>query len=1811
MAISMTLTAQTDWTQFDHLMSEASYKSAFAFAEKVYNGRADGATRLAAAYHMSLAASHYQEDARDSAEARFRALLPTLPPLEKALCHAFLGEYDSALTASEVLKDTPVESIAMYCYGESTQNMTPTAYDVVALMAQDRGNLTPQQRVDLQRQVLTFHAGDSVGLRLWHELRLLDLMEGVPNHPVDDAQIEQTIDRYRSSRNPRLALLYVRMARRLEGREDYLGALRWCDSAVMLAPQSEGGVQAANIKGEILQRQVSVEVKGLTVAPGVGSLQRVRYRNTDHLWFRVVPYVEDFQYGDRKTNKLLSLKPLKQWDVSVPGDDGHRYVETCLDFPPFDAGNYILMVCPTSDFKKDGFMAYEFNVTDLYIIQSHQQGLVLDRSTGRPIVGQQLRLERSNYKTPSRVLQTVVTGSDGRYRFTITDEMWGDSVKAERGGFHFASRYFQYGNHADSTMRLHSELRTDQPIYRPGDTVRMAVLFYRSNGVDAQVAAGQVVEAAFLDPNGKEVSTEKLTADDYGIAHTTFAVPVDRLPGQYSIRLVADGLQEGYAAVRVEEYKQPKFMVTLGASASEAPRFGSPLKVEGMAASYSAVPVGGAKVHYTVVRRQLGYWWWRWWGVVKEEQVSEGELTTSADGSFDIVFTPWPDSTVELSDKPTFEYAVRVDVTDLNGESHPAETSVRVGFRNAFLSLEEGCTMDNLKVLYRDINGQPLPGKPSVLVERLQQPDVPLLDHPLLKAGVRPNMSAEAFRKMFPRLAYSTEYNDMSRWPGTPTSDYRPSGVYRITLSAPDADTVVEYRTVVRATARKVPSQQLLWAEVDKSSAEVGEKVTLRLGTRFKGVEAYYLLRVADRELDFRRITLDDELVSIAIGVDSAMLGGFQIDVTTVMEGIEERFSKWVEVPYSHKKLKVEISTFRDKLLPGEQEEWTVRVTGNQGAEESALILTMYDDALNSYGSSYPWGFSPWRINYSMPWTTVQFSQDILYRLTQFRYQNYRGRYPNVWTLKEALPSYYGFSGIRLYKSAAARGAVTANSMVVVEEEAAMDMAMADSKEAAPMAEEVTQQASDEGGTNPEVTLRSNLATLAFFAPDLRTDSDGTATYRFTVPDLLTRWNVRGMAVTRDIKIGTLDRTLVTSKPLMVQPNLPRFLRSGDSLSLLAKVVLADAAAEPVEVAVDFLLTDAATGDILCHHTEHIALTTTAQVAFPVEVPHNVYVATYRIVAHAEGMSDGEQGQVPVVTNRQAVTVSQALYINGVGEKHYAMPEWLVDDASREPLLLAAELTSNPLWLAVKVMPYLHDLANPSTPYLANQLYVNTLGKTLLEKLDVLAHLDKLLENKESRLSLNQDVKQTLLQATPWVCAAESEESQMQAVRHYFDSDALAAQRTALATQLAERQNSDGGWSWMPDGKSSLWVTQQVLRQLAGQDLVPPSLTRKALAYIDREQQRHYERYIKPYLKRGYSCAPTDIDYLYTRSFYGKATTEAYRFYYSNALKQYPRYENLYSQAQLALIFHRHGDRKAALDLLRRLKEKSLTSDEMGLYWRDNRSGWFWYSRPIETQALLIQAFADIDPADSLAIGQMQQWLLKQKQTTHWGNERATAEAIRALVLRSDANDRATASMTLFGQPLTATATGLEGYRSQRWTGAALDTLRQSGSSDIVVRKDDKGIAWGAVYYQFTDDMDRIPSTDMGITVRRTYLRSKASAADTVPLRVGDRVKVRIDIQCDRAMDYLELVDGRPSCTEPLSTRAGWRWNDGLAYYISVNRTDTRCYIEHLDKGKYWFEYEVYITNPGHFLSGPLTMQCMYAPEFRATAPAQRIEVAP
>ena len=1826
-----TLSAQTDWKKIDNLIVNKSYKTAYTQAEALFKKTTNSTDLLTAAWYMTRAAAEYQEDCYDSSIARYRSILPRLEPLDRAVCYAFLGINDSALLDEELLKRTPSDRIRHFCEKTESKgvNLTPTAFDVVA---QSILNNDPYNQPLLQK-LIDFHRDDNDYIRMSLDMQMLDILASNPNEMSQEKCLQGYINKYRGSNCPLLTQFYQRMARYLDNNDRKVEALRYCDTAIALFPKSFGGGNCANLRSTICREYIGFNYSSEgTAYPDRPSLHSLSCNNLSRIHFAVYPF------KGKDVDKFIKRLPkaVHRWSLEVNDDGSHNAHDLIFSVPALPMGRYVLMASADEKFNDgDAYMALE--CCDFAICNvGNGEFMMLDVVSGAPIKGQKVVLL---YYYEKKTFDTVSTQADGR--FSIPANKYVESLCIERGGVTFERNVWTYGRETleERKQNVDAHVVFDRPIYRPGDTVHYAAVLYKTDRVDGRVASNRGVTLKIYDPFRNNVERLSLFADDHGVVSATFVLSKDAMPGNWSADL-SSGDYSTHSYFRVEEYKQPKFMVSLE-QPKVAPAFGQTYTLRGLAKAYSGANISDAKVKYTVSRTCNMF---RRNGTSTDTSFTDSTVT-AADGSFEIPFTPMPDTSLYALYRPVYRYTVRVDVTDLNGETHNASYSVHVGYVNKQISLADNKERTNelpaIRYSYSDLNGNPLEGDITLKIELLRLPD-PVKLTPLV---IRNNPQAEMtlgrdeFLRLYPNYAYSAQENRLDNWQtdwshhmqhhadgskSTYSVDLKdmklPSGEYRIVATVGEvADTL--YVTLVHPRSRTLPTADLLWMDAPQE-AEVGTTCTVRYASAFDGTQVFYVLTGPDgQEIDSRWLTADRRIRSISIPVDSSLLGSFKVQFVTIRDGVPWLDYRTVTVPFTHKKLVVDIATFRDKLQPGEQEEWTIKVKGGEQGTESTLLMTMYDDALNSYGGQPRWQFYPWRYgnhpltlwNQFRPLTTPYYQEiNLLHydiadyyklNLAEGLFRRYDGVEVFAISMDESRAvksTARGESGmVTMQGNVRKRTGVNVNSAkmavqtadaVELEEEAALEAPAADLVETS------------------EVKLRSNLSTLAFFVAGLHTDSAGTAIYRFRVPELLTRWSIKGLAFTDDLKIGTLDKSLVTQKPLMVQPNIPRFLRHGDSIVLMAKVVnLTD---NDSQVRVMFTLSDQNTPMILKEQIVAVSAQGSTQVLFPIsDLPRDLYVATYEITARTldeQGpqYSDGERGQIPVVSDRQAVTLSQPIYINGVSEKDFTFHLSPLTSTA-EPHFLGAELVSNPIWLAIKSMPYLQETGNPSNLYLANRLYVNTLGQGILKGFKGLKSLNDLADTSNTRLKINEDVKQTLLEATPWLRDAESEVEQRQAIANYFDSTRMAEELERIQNQLDARQNSDGGWSWMPDGESSLWVTEQVLKRinLSTYQLIN---IEKALAYIDREEQRHYEKYIKPYLKKGYKWSPDNIDYLYTRSHYGNGKTEAYKFYYGNALKNYKSYNGLYTQAQLALIFQRHGDKKAALDIIRRLKEKSLESDEMGMYWRDNKSGWCWYERPIETQALLIQAFAEVTPQDTTSIALMQQWLLKQKQTNHWGNDRATVEAIKALLVQNTPstpilqNNQIT--LKVCGTELSAPSEGLEGYRSQRWQGPALDSIISLNDSTITLRKETPGIAWGAVYYQYTDDMDKIPSSESGITLKRSYFPEGN-------WKVGDRVKVHIEISCDRTMEYLELIDGRPSCVEPVSTRSGWNWNQGLRYYVEVKNTATHCYINRLEKGKYVVEYDVFVTNPGTFLAGPVTLQCMYAPEFRATAPAERFVI--
>ena len=1864
-----------------------------------------------------------------------------------------ITNHRSQFTALDVLKEVP--SAGYKCLltnfeGDSSgYDLTPTLYelfvrkcvqdlsesyfyaknDIVRIIALQEAFVEyykQKPQTDANRAILIH---EEITLAALKSERAIDL--GGSRQAEMMGMYEDILSRYAwhggpdSSRCSELARVYAKIARLMADRPDCNTALAYCDSAIARYAGSVGAAECRNIRQQILQEELSLyggNGGNVCTQPAYRSdvmdgqpawgLEYLTAKNVDKAYFRIVAMPSEKQ--KREESYYLKEKPLASWSQELGDSADHLSHDYYVYVPELPAGKYVLMASSQEDFAGRGFvttvLVREEAAFRLLETTDSVMGYLLDLQTGAPISGQKVTLTSADWK---KEVQTATTDADGffvlpavrEYRsYVLQTTLRGHEVKQSLWG-----RSRRQQDYRDRKLFF------DRPIYRPGDTVHFTILSTRVEGNRKGTAvAGDTLRCLVADPNRDTKDSVMLVTDAHGQATHQYVVDAEALPGRWSIS--AQGMYGGFV---VEAYKQPKFAVTMDVANTYdktnkpvSPQVGDTLVVEGTAASYAQVPLAGAMVKYSICRQPLSLFRGRPWNRGGKVTVKSDTITADAEGRFRIAFVAEGDTLVDKVSRTAYFYTVDAEVTDLDGETHSATVQCAVGTKAGYIVLDLPNSCDSLEALhfqYKDLNGNPITGRLQVRVDRLEVPKRSRMSVSASKSGTeyKHTMREEEFYRHYPLWAYDSKQCDMEGWPvaqtvygaacdaeeKTQNSVSLPKlreGCYRVIVTDGSVSDTA-YTDYMPAGVTEAHSSKLLWSDISTSKAEVGETVTVRVGSRYRDVWVLYTLAAGDNLLERRFVRLDDNVETLTVKVTEQMLGGFAVSLTAVKGGIDEGGKYHVSVPFTHKMLDVETATFRDKLAPGQQETYTFTISPKKrlgemaGGMKSALLatpalqweaslmLTMYDAALDSYRGRLQYAWSPWRSQTSLSAHYLSLSN--YFYVPNFLHGE---RMPDVpsprspffgWTLRTLYGDIYmdayiesgknfavesvvasvggvGYNdNANAMRKAAPRVAKAALAEVEVEEESVTVMEVSEMPDA--ILDEAPQPV-------PEVVhMRTNLSTLAFFEPQLRTDTNGSLVYSFTAPDLLTTWDLCGFAWTDDLATGTIEKRLVTQKPLMVQPNMPRFLREGDEAQLLAKVSNLTDTAMTVSVTFEFAIA----GQPLQTGFRQLVLKPHAveSVTFPVKATVGGVMATYKIVARATNHSDGEQGPLPILTNRQAVTTSLSMFHNGTDTKHYAL--LLPLSSTAQPVGFTVEYTANPFWLAVQTLPFLSDRENPSTIYLANSLYVNTLGKTVADRYPELKQCAAEASDTSSLLFANADIKGTLLSETPWLRAGQNEAERLRRIASYYDADALQRQLKETADKLAASQLADGSWPWMPEGRyGSRYVTQYILRTLAplavgGADDAAQQSTRqpapnqfsikKALAYIDDEMYDSY-RDIQKLQRRNQDLViePDGLDYLYTRSFYdaklSKKQQEAYDFFYGNAKKHIDNYKDLYSQALLALVFQRHGDTKLAHTLVERIVEKALFSDEMGMYWRDNRSGWFYYQRPIETQALLIQAFREVGPdVADLFVPSMQQWLLKQKQTTSWNSDIATLHAIQALQTNgTDAGYSAENGVAILVEPDTlhfpigksvttyydSLATPKTGAGYIRHTYRADSLLALQGVQNIrvavVPQRDGNGsgsqMGWGALYYQYTEQMDKVEASSMGITLeQKLYVVGTDGSlrpTDGTDLAVGDHVRLVLNMACDRNMEYVQLRRFRASCFEPVSTTSGWVWH-GLSYYVAVSNSHDDLYINRLDKGKYVIESDYYVTNPGTFTLAPSVMQCLYAPEFRATTQGSRLYV--
>lgn len=1654
--------------------------------------------------------------------------------------------------------------------------------------------------------------------------------------------------------------------------------------------KNQGWANSFNLLQQITKASFSFETEKVNL-PGQPFRALVKYTNISNLYLRLIKADDKLQQELSSNNGvnsfwnlLLEAPPVRVWQQSLPAtaDLQEHAVEIKVDGLP--AGAYYLVAATGKQFQKQNNalaaqLVYSSNIS--YISQGNSF-FILHRQSGHALAGAKVDVYRQHYdyKTSKYIKtkqQTFIADKNGFFKIEKDDESKTNynyfldiSYGGERLTLDDNNHYFSYYDNEkeepDTVKKIF--FFTDRAIYRPGQTVYFKGIVVSRQQKQPELAAGFKTQLFLMDANGNDVDSVQVVANLFGSFSGKFQLPKNSLNGTFQIY---DDEDNNSTTFSVEAYKLPKFYVNFE-PLQTAYKLNDTISVTGNATAYAGNNVNDALVSYRVVRQTHFPHPWQarsiWWAAAPQE-LAHGTTTTDENGRFSISFVAVPDLKIKPTLQPVFEYQIYADVTDLNGETRSAETSINAGYTSMILELKlpnkiSSDSLNHIAVSTVNRNGSHVPAPLTVTISRLaaeqrlirerywQQPDTFVMTKAAyLSYFPHDEYSDEADYTNWPVAATVIKFTDSSRFNNLlplPKIKWQP-GYYRIEALAADSSGTavrdVAFIEVFNENNQTFLRPEYLWVESSSNPVTPGKDAIVKIGSAANSV---FLINEASREGQpphFKFGTLDQEKKSFVFPVSEADRGGFGLNFFFVKDNRFYQLAHTANVPWNNKELSIAYTTIRNKILPGATEQWKVKVSGYKSEAVAAeMLASMYDASLDQ--------FKPHNWQRPNVWPVF----------TQLKLWNGRENFTfrtsiNKWIALPARSVYKQYDELMLafnrhedvFKRAGSpaplQAALQGKISGVVADSAAFNEVVVTAFGATKRTETKALEETRQPATQP----RKNFNETAFFFPDLRTDENGNIEFIFTAPEALTRWKLQTLAHTKSLATGLSQQEVVTQKELMVQPNAPRFLRQGDHIEFSTKI--ANLSDQEITGQVQLELFDAATHTsvdgwfINSFPNQYFTAPAGQSVAvkFPIQVPYQFNDALiWRITARASNWSDAEESVLPVLTNKVLVTETLPLPMQGSGSKSFQF-EKLLNSNQSESLLnqsLTIAFTSNPAWYAVQALPYLSETKNESVDQAWNRYYANSLAAHIVKAAPRIQQVFERWKNDSaallSNLQKNEELKSVLLAETPWVLQAKSEAEQKKNIANLFDGLRLKSDLNSSLEKLKQMQAPNGGFVWFTGAPDDRYMTQNILTGIGHlKKLGVPvnelnTLTSAALAYADNKIAEDYKQLlkIKADLKKQQLNA-LSIQYLYLRSFFTghpvlpEAQT-AYKFYKKQA-QQFWMKQNLYLQGMIALTLYRSGDVATAKAILRSLKENSINNEETGRFWKNNYFGrsWLWWYAPIETQSLMVEAFDEI-AADTTTVNELRTWLIKNKQTNTWRTSKATAHAVYAMLLQgSDWLSNNPEVQIQLGNVIisnqtqhTEAGTGylkktIDGLLVQPAMGNITVGVHQTNNYNV------NAPSWGAVYWQYFEDADKITSAATPLQLNKElFLEQRTDRGpvltqvnDGTALRIGDKIKVRVVLRVDRDMEYVHMKDMRASALEPVNVLSGYKWQGGLGYYETTKDAATHFFFNYLPKGTYVFEYPLFVTHAGTFTNGITTIECLYAPEFSAHSEGVKISV--
>lgn len=1609
---------------------------------------------------------------------------------------------------------------------------------------------------------------------------------------------------------------YLALAQFLQYQNNQVERLRIVREGIAGYPRYEGINQLKNIEKEILNASLSLEIA--TAYPGEQQSVKVNYKNLTGITlqlYKVNLPVTSAVLQNRTTHfesKYARLQREEHFSLKPTTD--YLNVDTTLTIQAPQAGIYFLKAVP--DGKKGVSDGTLMNVTALKTIyrplpDGTLELVVVDAVSGQPVSEAEVTIytEKGGGYSPQQTYQADKQGTL-KLDFLNSNKYWYNAHTAADNAMPILNLWKNDYYYKESKRKEVLQLFTDRSIYRPGQTVYVSGLAYEMEKDSTRVLADKKYTVSLYDANNNETGKVEVRTNGFGSFSGQFVLPSPCLTGYFSLRAADTSV-----SFKVEEYKRPTFDVTFEPVKVEY-QVGDSIEVVGMAKTFAGAPVQNARVHYNISRSYA--WVWRFMG--RGSARWEGEAMTDADGKFSVPVHFEIDSDRRESPLWYYTYNIQADVTDGAGETQQANLSLPLGSTSMVLNMDN--LPDNLvkekkleiKLTAMNLSGEPVDTPVTYqVVEMEEQKDGQEKEGRKVLTG-----TVEANKSFVPEAIYAL-----------------PSGNYRLKLSAKDTQgrecTASKNFLLFSLNDKRPPFVITDWFYQDGLEFDAASPATVYIGSSEKNVYLLYDVFAGNKRLESKRIELSDSVVSFRFPYKKEYGDGILVSMAFVKDGRLYSHNARIMKPAPEKKLQLKWTTFRDKLRPGQQEEWKLTVLYPDGSPaEAEMLATMYDASLDKIYSAHKLDFGV-DFHYVVPltyWNTSYMRNAYLYvdfplkRLRAVPLEYSELIIPSTGRMEAMVVGYGGSPRATLAGALKIRGRSAANA--VMNQEAVTDMVLQEEMVETSAQEKVEMGSSEELAETGDIQIRENFAETAFFYPQLRTNEKGEVSISFVLPESLTRWKFMGLAHTRNVDYGKIEATATASKEFMLQPNMPRFVRVGDKANIAASLMnLSD---KGVKGTVRMELFNPETEKVFYSQKQKFDVKggETGHVNFTFEVGDKYAVMACRMVADGDTFSDGEQRYIPVLTDKQWVTETVPLNVNGEGAHTFSL-ENLFNKHSKtaSEQRLTVEFTAHPAWYAVQALPVVANPQNEDALSWATAYYAHSLAACIVKEnprikqiFDSWKAQSGTKETFMSNLQKNQELKNILLAETPWLTEATNEAEQKQRIATLFDLNTMNSQLAVSVEKLGELQNADGAWSWYKGMQGSRYVTTQVMEMLVrlnalthqDADSRMQPMIQKGFEYLGKQAAEEYKSMKEAEKKGAVGLRPSEqvLRYLYICVLDGKAPVDKkVNQYFIDKLSGEGKELTIYGKALGAIILQQAGKVAEARLFMQSLMEYSVVTDEMGRYFDTPKARYSWFSYKIPTEVAAMEAIQRITK-DTKAIDEMKRWLLKQKQTQTWETLIATADAVYALMATGASDLLANTGgveITLGKEMIRTPVDDAIGYIKKTVIGDVMNIKK------VRVDKEGTGMGWGAVYAQYLESMDQIGEQGNGLSVSRQLYKGDEALNESVPLKVGDKITVRLTVKADRDMDFVQIKDDRAACMEPLQAVSGFRWGNGLGYYQATKDASTQFFIDQMRKGTYVIEYQVYVNRTGEYQTGIATVQSAYAPEFGGHTGGYRVMV--